>query len=113
MRKIGAIAEKIGEVAVYLGSEQFLMVMRLIIHDTVHNTGHLCSTIDFAGNILNKETKHLVPTWIDKSSVSTNTLSKRREIRSSILAAVKIAENVSALFNLFSGSMTSKEIAYI
>ena len=40
--KHGAVAEKIGEVAVDLGSAQFPMVFHLVIHDTVHNNGHSC-----------------------------------------------------------------------
>ena len=80
--KLGAIAEKILEVAVDFGSAQFSMVLRLVIHDTVHNTGHPCLTNDFARNRFKKKTNYLVPTWIDESSVSTNTLSKRREKRS-------------------------------
>ena len=84
------------------------MVLRLVIHDTVHYTGHPCLTIDFERDSFKKESNHLVPTWIDECSVSTNTLSKRREKRSPISAAVGIALGVSAVFNLFSASMTSK-----
>ena len=46
--KLGAVAEKIGEVAVDLGSAQFSMVLCLVIHDTVHNTGHSCLTNNLA-----------------------------------------------------------------
>ena len=42
--KLGAVAEKILEVAVDLVSAHFPMVLRLVIHDTVHNNGHLCLT---------------------------------------------------------------------
>ena len=111
--KLGAIAEKIGEVAVDLGSAQFPMVLRRVIYDTVHNTGHPCLINNFARNSFKKKTNHLVTTWINERSVSKNTLSKRRKQRSPILAVVGIVEGVFALYNLFSGSMTSKKIADI
>ena len=111
--KLGAVVEKIGEVAVDLGSAQFPMLLRLVIHDTVHINGHFCLTNNIARHSFKTETNHLVPTWIDETSQSTITLSRRREKRSLILAAVGIAVGVSALFNLFSGSMTSQEIANI
>ena len=111
--KLGAVDEKIGEVAVDLDSAQFPMLLRLVIHDTVHNNGHPCLTNNLARHSFKKETNHLVPTWIDETSQSTITPSRHREKRSPILAAVGIAVGVSALFNLFSGSMTSKEIADI
>ena len=66
--KIGAVAEKIGEVAVDLGSAQFPKVLRLDIHDTVHNNGHPCLTNNLARLSFKKETNHLVPTWIDETS---------------------------------------------
>ena len=109
--KIGAVAEKIEEVAVDLGSAQFHMVPRLVIHDTVHNSGHFCLTNNLACHCFKTETNQLVPTWIDETSQSKITLSRHREKRSPILAAVGIAIKASALINLFSGSMTSKEIA--
>ena len=65
--KIGAVAEKIGKVAVDLGSAQFPMVLRLVIHDTVHNNGHFCLTNNLARLSFKKETYHLVPTWIDET----------------------------------------------
>ena len=89
------------------------MVLRLVSHDTVHNNGHPCLTNNKARHTFKTETNHLVPTWIDETSQSTITLSRHRDKRSPILAAVDIAIGVSALFNLFSGSMTSKEIAYV
>ena len=42
--KLGAVAEQIGEVAVDLGSAQFPIILRLVIHDTVQNNGHSCLT---------------------------------------------------------------------
>ena len=110
MPKLGAVAEKIEEVAVDLGSAQFSMLLCLVIHDTVHNNGHFCLTNNLARHSFQKETNHLIPTWIDETSQPTITLSRHCETRSDILAAVGIAVEVSALFNLFSGSMTSKEI---
>ena len=41
LSKLGAVAEKIEEVPVDLGSAQFPMLFRLVIHDTGHNNGHL------------------------------------------------------------------------
>ena len=111
--KLGSVAERIGEVAVNLGSAQFPMLLRLVIHDTVHNNGHPCLTNNIVRLSFKKKTNHLVPTWIDETSQSTITLSRHRDKRPQILAAVGIAFRVSALFNLFSGSMTSKEIADI
>ena len=114
--KLGAVAEKIEEVAVDLGSAQFSLVLCLVIHDTIqsiHNNGQSCLTNNQARHSFKKETNHLVPTWIEETSQSTITLSRHREKRSPILAAVGIAIGVSALFNLFSGSMTTKEIANI
>ena len=89
------------------------MLLRLVIHDTVHNDGHACLTNNLARHSFKTKTNHLVPMWIDETSQSTITLSRHREKRSPILAAVAIAVGVSALFNLFSGSITSKEIADI
>ena len=127
--KLGAVAEKVGEVAVDLGSAQFPMVLRLVIHDTVHNHGHTCLTNDYARRSFEKEKTHLVPSWIEeigtnsvtntaprskrelKTANVTNTVSRKK--RSPILAAVGVAVGVSALFNLFSGSMTSREISDI
>ena len=48
LHKLGAVAEKIGEVAVNLELAQFPMVLRLVIHDTVHNNGHSCLISTFA-----------------------------------------------------------------
>ena len=104
--KLGAAAVKIREVAVDLGSAQRPMVLRLVSHDTVHNNGHPCPTNDLARHRFKKETNHLVPTWIYKTSQSTITLSRHRDKCSQILAAVGIAIKETALFNLFSGSMT-------
>ena len=111
--KLGAVAEKIGEDDVDLGSAQFPMLLRLVIHNTVHNNGYPCLTNNLARHSFKKETNHLVPTWIDVTSQSTITPSRHCEKRFLILAAVGIAVGMSALFNLFSGSMTSKEIADI
>ena len=44
---LGAVAEKIKEVAVDLGSAQFVIVLRLVIYDIVHNNKHSCLTNDF------------------------------------------------------------------
>ena len=89
------------------------MLLCLVTHDTVHNSGHPCLTNNLARNSFKKETNHLLPTWIDKTSQSTNTLSRHLENRSAILAVAGIAIGVFALFHLFSVSMTSKEIADI
>ena len=56
--KLGVIAEKIGEVAVNLGSAQFPMILRFVIHDTVHNNGHSCLTSTFARHSFEKEKNH-------------------------------------------------------
>ena len=60
--KLGAVAEKIEEVAVYLGSAQFPMVLLLVIHDTVHNNGHSCLTNSLARHSFEKDANHLLPT---------------------------------------------------
>ena len=89
------------------------MVLRLVIHDTVHNNDHSCLTTPVARNSFEKEKYHLVPSWIEKpNTISVQTKSHRQK-RSPILAAVGIAVGVSALFNIFTGSMTSREIADI
>ena len=111
--KLGAVAEKIGKVGVDLGSAQFPIVLRLVIYDTVHNNEHFCLTNNLARHSFKKETNHLVPTWIDETSQSTITVSRHREKRIPIFVAVNIAVKVSALFNLFTSFMTSKEIADI
>ena len=66
--KLGAVAGKIGEVAVYLGSAQFPMVLRLLIHDTVHNNGHSCLTSTFACHSFENEKNHLIPSWTEETS---------------------------------------------
>ena len=113
LAKLGADVEKIGEVAVDLGLAQFLMLLCLLIHDTVHNNRHTCLTNNLARHNFKKETNHEVPTWIDEANQSTITLSRHRDKRLPILAAVGIAVGVSALFNLFPGLIPSKEIADI
>ena len=89
------------------------MVLRLEIHDTVHNNGHLCLTNAVARHNLKKDKNHLVRSWIEETGASSVKSTARREKRSPILAAVGIAVGVSALFNLFTGSMTSKKISEI
>ena len=64
--KLGAVAEKIGEVAVDLGSAQFSMVLRLVIHDTVHNNGHSCLTRPFARHSFEKQKNHLFQAGLKK-----------------------------------------------
>ena len=88
------------------------MVLRLVIHDTVHNNGHTCLVNEYVRHAYKKEETHLIPSWIEErgTSVTSNVTRKKR---SPILAAVGVAVGVSALFNLFTGSMTSKEIADI
>ena len=115
MPKLGAVAEKIEEVAVDMGAAQFSMVLRLVIHDTVHNNGHSCLADGYGRHSFEKDADHLVPSWIEVPSITSvsSTTGARRVKRSPILAVVGIAVGVSALFNLFSGSMTSKEIADI
>ena len=51
---LGTVAEKIGKVAVDLNSAQFPMVLRLVIHDTVHNNGHPCLTKNLARHSFKK-----------------------------------------------------------
>ena len=104
--KLVAVAEKIREVAVDLGSAQFPKVLRLVLHDTVHNNGHSCLTNAVARHGFEKDKNHLVPSWIEETGASSVKSTARREKRSSILAAVGIAVGVSELFILFSGSMT-------
>ena len=89
------------------------MLLRLVIHDSVYNNGHLCLTNNLARHSFKKDTNHLVLTWINNTSQSTITVLRNRDKRPFILAAVGIAVKVSAVFNLFSGYITSKEIAYI
>ena len=62
---------------------------------------------------MKKKTNHLVPSWIEETGASSVKVTAGREKRSPILTAVGIAVGVSALFNLFSGSMTFKEISDI
>ena len=113
LRKLGAVAEKIGEVAVNLGSALFPMLLRLVIYDTVHNNGHSCLTNAVARYSFEKDKNHLVPSLIEETGATIVKSTARKTKRSPILAAVGIAVGVSALFNLFSGSMTSKEISDI
>ena len=89
------------------------MVLRLVIHDTVHSKKHSCLTNCLAHHSIEKETYQLVPTWIEETSLSKATALKCRDKRSPILAAVGIAVGVSALINIFSSSMMYKEIADI
>ena len=81
--KLGAVAEKIGEVSVDLGSAQFPMLLRLVIHDTVHNNGHSCLTSTFARHSFEKEKNHLIPSWTeDKSAFSVTNYSAETETSS-------------------------------
>ena len=89
------------------------MVLRLVIHDTGHNNGHSCLTSTFARQSFEKEKNHLTPSWTKETSALSVKTSAQRQKRSPILAAIRIAVGVSALFNLFSGSMTSNKIADI
>ena len=106
--KLGVVALRIKEVAVDLDSAQFPMLICLVVLDTVHNNGHSCLTNNLALHSFKNETNYFVPTWIDDTSQSAITLSRLRKTRSPTLAAVGIAVEMSALFNLFSGSMTSE-----
>ena len=99
--KFGDVDEKIEEVAVNLGSAQFPMVLRLVIHDTVHNNGHSCLTSTFARHNFDKEKNHLIPSWTEETRALSVKTTAQRQKRSPILAAVGIAVGVSALFNLF------------
>ena len=111
--KLGAVAEKIGEVAVDLGSAQFPTVLRLVIQVTVNNNGHSCLTSTFARHSLDKKINHLIPSWTEETSALSVKTTAQRQKRFLILAGVGIVVRVSALFNLFSGSMTSNKIADI
>ena len=102
MPKRGAVAEKIGEVAVDLGSAQLPMVLLLVIHDTVHTNGHSCLTSTFARHSIQKEKIHLIPSWNEETSALSVKNIAQRQKRSPFPAAVGIAVGVSALFNLFS-----------
>ena len=110
--KLGADPEKIGEV-VDLSSAQFLIVLRLVIHDTGHNNGHSCLTNAVARHSFEKDKIHFVTSWIEETGASSVKSTLRIEKRFPILAAFGIAVGVSALFNLFYGSLTSKEISDI
>ena len=72
--KLGAVAEKVGEVGVDLGSPQFAIVLRLLILDTVHNNGHPFLTNNLARHSFKKKINHLVPTWLDETCQSKITL---------------------------------------
>ena len=85
LSKLYAVAQKIGKVAVDLGLAQFPMVLRLVIHDTVHHNKHPCLTINLARHSCKKKINHLLPTWIYETSQSTITLSRHRNKRSPIL----------------------------
>ena len=52
--KLGAVAEKIGEVAVNLGSAQLPIILHLVIHNTVGNNGHSCFISAFARHSFEK-----------------------------------------------------------
>ena len=86
------------------------MVLRLVIHDRVHNNGHSCLTNAVASHSFEKIKNHLILSWIKHTVASSVKRATRKEKRSPILAAVGIAVGVSALFNLFSGLMNSNEI---
>ena len=58
-----------------------------------------------------KQENQLIPSWTEETSSASNTAPRQK--RSPILAAVGIAVGVSALFNLFTGSMTSNKISDI
>ena len=94
--KLGAVAEKIGKIAVELRSAQYPMVFPLIINDTIHNNWHHSLTNTLARHSFKKKTNHLVSTWIDKNNQLTITLSRHRDKRFPILAAVGKAIKVSA-----------------
>ena len=68
--QLGAVAEKIGEVVVDLSSAKFPMVLRLVIHDTVHNIGHSCLTNIKARHSFANKKNHLIPSWTDETSAS-------------------------------------------
>lgn len=50
-----AVAEKVREVAVDLGSAYFLIVLRLVVHDKVHNEYHSCLSEDYAIKMFEKD----------------------------------------------------------
>ena len=89
------------------------MVLRLVIHDTVHNNKHLCLISAFERHSFDKEKNNLIPSWTKETSASSVKTTAQRQKRSLILAAVEIAVGVSALFNLVLGSMTLKELSDI
>ena len=70
-------------------------------------------TSTFARHSFEKKKHHLIPSWTEETSALSVKITAQRQKRFPILAAVGIAVGVSALFNLFYGSMTSKEIADI
>ena len=114
--KLGAVAEKVGEVALDLGAGQFSMILRLGIHDTVNHGGHSCTPNDTFIHYFSRTASHLMPTWLEKDYMPTPLSQARlqtRSKRSPLLAAIGAAVGVSALFNIFSGSLSSKEIANI
>ena len=86
-----------------------------MIHDTLLNNGHSCLADGYGRHSFENDADHLLPSWIEQRSTTSvsSTTGARREKRSPILAAVGIAVGVYALFNLFSGSMTSKKISDI
>lgn len=75
----------------------------------MQNFEHLCLP-DKSSNILfGKETKHLTPSLIRLTTMTgVNSLSRVR--KSFLLAAIGVALAASALLNLFSGLISSRDV---
>ena len=77
------------------------MVLRLVIHGTVHYNGHSCLTSTFARYNFKIEKTNLITSWTKETSASCVKTKAQTKISFSILAAVQITVRVLALCNIF------------
>ena len=115
--KLGAVAEKCGNVAVDMGSTHFPMVLRLDLHEIGFYHRCLNDELRFA---LNESFDYeYSPSWLMQYSTGSfpttssdvnNGPQRSRNRRSPILAALGFALGGAAIFNMFSGGMSSREM---
>ena len=80
LSQLGAVAEKIGEIAVDLESDKFPMVLRLVIHDKIHNNRHSCLTTTFAGHSFKYETNHLIISWTIQLNLALKLMHNKKNV---------------------------------